>query len=184
MLTTVTSWLWIDIHRHIHRSIILHTRPFQIYFVLSRFFSLPSIQPPPPPPPPPPPRLSPFGWSQTIKPTLPSYTIPGGGGGVMIPTNSTNTTTTTKAMSCNKIGQSIEHANRLRKSTWQTKENSVNSVFGEGTRRCFSFVNSSGPTQTGCRRSTLNPDGGWTISTVREPSHYYGWSRSLHLAAL
>ena len=38
MLTTVTSWLWIDIHRHIHRSIILHTRPFQIYFVLSRFF--------------------------------------------------------------------------------------------------------------------------------------------------
>ena len=68
-------------------------------------------------------------------------------------------------MSCNKIGQSIEHANRLRKSTWQTKENSVNSAFGEGTRRCFSFVNSSGPTQTGCRRSTLNPDGGWTIST-------------------
>ena len=33
----------------------------------------------------------------------------GVGGGVMIPTNSTNTTTTTKAMSCNKIGQSIEH---------------------------------------------------------------------------
>ena len=32
-------------------------------------------------PPPPPPRLSPFGWSQTIKPTLPSYTVPGGGGG-------------------------------------------------------------------------------------------------------
>ena len=49
----------------------------------------------------------------------------------MIPTNSTNTTTTTKAMSCNKIGQTIEHANRLRKSTWQTKENSVNSAFGE-----------------------------------------------------
>ena len=47
----------------------------------------------------------------------------------------------------------IQHANRLRKSTWQTKENSVNSAFGEGTRRCFSFVNSSGPTQTGCRRS-------------------------------
>ena len=83
----------------------------------------------------------------------------------MIPTNSTNTTTTTKAMSCNKIGRSIEHANRLSKSTWQTKENSVNSAFGEGTRRCFFFVNSSGPTQTGRRRSTLNPDGGWTIST-------------------
>ena len=62
--------------------------------------------------------------------------VQGGGGGdvggdVMIPTNSTNTTTTTKAMSCNKIGQTIEHANRLRKSTWQTKENSVNSAFGE-----------------------------------------------------
>ena len=126
---------------------------------------------PPPPPPPPPPQVSqintqvvPFGWSQTIKLTLPSYTGYhqfGGGGG----SNSTNTTTTTKAMSCNKIGQSIEHANRLRKSTWQTKENSVNSAFGEGTRRCFSFVNSNGPTQTGRRRSTLNPDGGWTIST-------------------
>ena len=85
-----------------------------------------------------------------------------GGGGA---SNSTITTTITKAMSCNKIGQSIEHANRLRKSTWQTKENSVNSAFGEGTRRCFSLVNSSGPTQTGRRRSTLNPDGGWTIST-------------------
>ena len=57
------------------------------------------------------------------------------------------------------------HANRLRKSAWQTKENSVNSAFGEGTRRCFSFVNSNGLTQTGRRRSTLNPDGGWTIST-------------------
>ena len=33
------------------------------------------------------------------------------------------------------------------------------------TRRCFSFVNSNGLTQTGRRRSTLNPDGGWTIST-------------------
>ena len=57
------------------------------------------------------------------------------------------------------------HANRLRKSAWQTKENSVNSAFGEGTRRCFSFVNSNGLTQTGHRRSTLNPDGGSTIST-------------------
>ena len=60
------------------------------------------------------------------------------------------------------------HANRLRKSAWQTKENSVNSAnsaFGEGTRRCFSFVNSNGLTQTGRRRSTLNTDGGWTIST-------------------
>ena len=58
------------------------------------------------------------------------------------------------------------HANRLRKSAWQTKENSVNSAFGEGTPRCFSFVNSNGLMQTGCRRSTLNPDGGWTISTL------------------
>ena len=60
----------------------------------------------------------------------------------------------------------VMHANRIRKSAWQTKENSVNSAFGEGTRRCFSFVNSNGLTQTGCRRSTLNPDGGWTISTL------------------
>ena len=59
----------------------------------------------------------------------------------------------------------VMHANRLRKSAWQTKENSVNSAFGEGTRRCFSFVNSNGLTQTGRRRSTLNPDGGWMIST-------------------
>ena len=59
----------------------------------------------------------------------------------------------------------MDSQSSTRKSKWQTKENSVNSAFGEGTRRCFSFVNSSGPTQTGRRRSTLNPDGGWTIST-------------------
>ena len=42
-------------------------------------------------------------------------------------------------------------ANRARKSFKEKymapKENSVNSALGEGTRRCFSFVNSSGPTQ-------------------------------------
>ena len=73
----------------------------------------------------------------------------------------------------------VMHTNRLRKSAWQTKENSVNSAFGEGTRRCFSFVNSNGLTQTGRRRSTLNHDGGWTISTssVSLPT-IFGWSRS------
>ena len=237
MLTTVTSWLWIDIHRQIGVLYTAYTTIPNLFCSLSFFFS--DIQPikergkqqvclchqyiyiyrsnieqsihiqsqththththtqyiqsshrqthtsakfsrkkgkglcrttdtidcqPPPPPRPPPPRLSPFGWSQTIKPTLPSYTgyhqFGGGGGGgvgggVMIPTNSTNTTTTTKAMSCNKIGQSIDQEEKYMANKRELSQFS----------RCFSFVNSSGPTQTGRRRSTLNPDGGWTIST-------------------
>ena len=46
MLTTVTSWLWIDIHRHIHRSIIycIHDHSKFILFSLVFFLCHPSNQ--------------------------------------------------------------------------------------------------------------------------------------------
>ena len=67
--------------------------------------------PPPTPTPPPPPVPNNQADSSFLHRVPPVGGGGGGrvGGGVMIPTNSTNMTTTTKAMSCNKIGQSIEH---------------------------------------------------------------------------
>ena len=128
------------------------------------------------PPPPPPPQVS-----QINTQVVPLWLVPnnqadssflhrvppvrgggGGGGGVQLNQHDDDNK--------GNVMQQNWTVNRARKSFKEKymankRTNSVNSAFGEGTRRCFSFVNSSGPTQTGCRRSTLNPDGGWTIST-------------------